>query len=63
MACNDYAGFLYRSGVIVIAPLVTGATCNDPTGDCPKVNFSRRSFSESGQGSRVTPTYHNFFGP
>jgi hypothetical protein len=33
----------------MIAALVTGASCNDPTGDCPKVNLLKRSFSESGQ--------------
>ena len=37
----------------MIAAVVTGASCDDPNGDCPKVNFSRRSFSESGQGPRV----------
>ena len=47
----------------MIAALVTGASCNDPVGNRPGVNFFKWSSSESGQDSRVTPTYHNFFGP
>ena len=35
------------------AALVTGASCDDPNSDCPKVNFLERSSSESGEGSRV----------
>ena len=31
----------------MIAALVTGASCNDPTGDCPKVNSLEMSSSES----------------
>ena len=30
------------------APLVTGVGCNDPTGDCPKVNSLKKSSLESG---------------
>jgi len=37
----------------VIAAVVTGASCGDPNGDCPKVNLLKRSFSESWQGPRV----------
>ena len=37
----------------MIAAVVTGASCYDPTGDCPKVNLLKRSSSESGQGPRV----------
>ena len=37
----------------MIAALVTGASCNDPTGDCPKVNLLKRSSLESWQGPRV----------
>ena len=35
------------------AELVTGASCNDPNGDCRKANFLKRSSSESdrAQGS------------
>ena len=36
----------------MIAALMTGVSCNDPTGDHPEENFSKRSFSESGQGLR-----------
>ena len=47
----------------MIAAVVTGAGCNDPNGDCPKVNFLERSSSESGEGPRVgwpltTPEVH-----
>ena len=37
----------------MIAAVETGATRNDPTGGHPEDNFSKRSFSESGQGPRV----------
>ena len=33
LAHNDYGGFLYRSGAIVTAAVVTGVGCDDPTGD------------------------------
>ena len=32
----------------MIAAVVTGVGCNDPNGDCPKVNSSKRSSLESG---------------
>ena len=35
------------------AALVTGASYNDPTGGWSKVNFSKRSSSESGQGPKA----------
>ena len=35
------------------AALMTGASCDDPTGDHPEVNSLKKSSSESGQGSRV----------
>ena len=47
MACNYYKDFLYLSRGIVIAAMVTGVIYNDPIGDCPKVNFSKRSSLES----------------
>ena len=53
IAWIDHWRLLYRSEVIVIAEVMTGATCDDPTGDCPKVNFLERSSSESGEGPRV----------
>ena len=59
MAHNDYGSFLYLSGVIVIAEVATGVGCNDPTGDCPKVNSLKKSSLESGWGSRVTLTNYN----
>ena len=37
----------------MIAELMTGASCDDPNGDCPMVNFLERSSSESGEGPRV----------
>ncbi|MCG3772189.1 MAG: hypothetical protein JW384_03394 [Nitrosomonadaceae bacterium] len=37
----------------MIAPLVTGASCNDPVGNRPGVNFFKRSSSESWQGPKV----------
>jgi len=37
----------------VIAALVTGVTCNDPTGGHPEDNFLKRSSSESLQVLRV----------
>ena len=43
----------------MIAALVTGVGCNDPTGDCLKVNSLKKSSLESGwaQGShRPTAT-------
>ena len=42
----------------MIAAVVTGVGCNDPNGDCPKVNFSKRASSESGwaQGSHRPTT-------
>ena len=33
MAHNDYWSLLYRSKAIMIAEVVTGASCNDPKGD------------------------------
>ena len=33
IAWNDHWRLLYRSEVIVIAEVVTGASCDDPTGD------------------------------
>ncbi|MCG3771873.1 MAG: hypothetical protein JW384_03070 [Nitrosomonadaceae bacterium] len=33
MAHNDHGGFFYRSKAIMVAEVVTGAGCNDPTGD------------------------------
>jgi len=53
MAFNDHGGVFYWSGVIVIATVVTGASCYDPTGGWPKVDFSTKSFSESGRSPRV----------
>ena len=46
---DDHWMFLYWSGAIATADLVTGATCNDPTGDCPKVNSLNKSSLESGK--------------
>ena len=37
----------------MIAAVVTGATCNDPTGGRPEDNFLEGSSLESGQGQRV----------
>jgi hypothetical protein len=37
----------------VIATVVTGASCGDPTGDCAKVNSFKKSSLESWQGPRV----------
>ena len=37
----------------MIAEVVTGASFDDLAGDHPEDNFLKRSFSESGQGSRV----------
>ena len=53
IARSDHWRLLYRSEVIVIAEVMTGATCNDPNGDCPKVNSFKKSSSESWQGPRV----------
>ena len=53
IAWNDHWRLLYRSEVIVIAEVMTGATCNDPTGEHPEDNFLMRSSLESGQGLRV----------
>ena len=53
IAWNDHWRLLYRSEVIVIAEVMTGATCNDPDDDCPKVNSFKKSSSESGQCPRV----------
>ena len=36
LCCNDYWRLFYRFGVIVIAALVTGASCDDPAGDDPR---------------------------
>ena len=44
---DDHWMFLYWSGAIVTAHLVTGATCNDPTGEHPEDNFFKWSSSES----------------
>ena len=53
LAFNDQGRVFYWFRVIVIAALVTGASCNDPTWDWRKVNFFKRSSSESLQGLRV----------
>jgi hypothetical protein len=45
----------------MIAEVVTGASCNDPTGDWPKVNSLKKSSLESGQGSRVGWSLTTFF--
>ena len=37
----------------MIAAVVTGIGCNDPTGDDLEENFLKKSFSESWQGPRV----------
>ena len=47
LACNDQRRVFYLSEAIMIAEVVTGASCNDPNGDCPKVNSSKKSSSES----------------
>ena len=46
IAWNDHWRHLYRSEVIVIAEVMTGATCNDPTGEHPEDNFLKRSSLE-----------------
>ena len=46
--------------MIAVAVAQNWGRCNDPNGDCPKVNFSKRSSLESGwaQGShRPTTTF------
>ena len=53
IARSDHWRLLYRSEVIVIAEVMTGATCNDPTGGRPGDNFLERSSEESWQGPRV----------
>ena len=47
LCCDDHWRLLYRFGVIVIAAVVTGASCDDPTGDDLEDNFLKRSSSES----------------
>ena len=47
----------------MIAEVVTGASCNDPTGEYPEDNLLERSSEESWQGPRArwpltTPEVH-----
>ena len=62
MAHNDQRSpLLIRR--IVIAVVVTGATCNDPNGGCPKVNFFKEALLGKLARSQITPTNYNSRGP
>ena len=45
----------------MIASLVTGASCDDPTGGHPEDNFLKRFSLESGARSKGRVVAHNFF--
>ena len=53
IAWNDHWRLLYRSEVIVTAAVVTGASCDYPTGGHPGDNFLKRSSLEIEEGPRV----------